>query len=496
MMVWLCGAVLSFAVILGGGTHAGFIGDVFVQMLSIPLLMMALWRLLEPARRDFQKIRVIFIPILAAIVLVGIQVLPLPFDVWAGGASFFPNDSESPLILPSRNWATLSISPQATWAAAASLIVPAAIFSAAGQLEFKDRLILTWLMLFLGGAALVLGFLQVAQGPASGLRFYEVTNPSEAVGFFANRNHFAAHLYVALVLGSLWFLGETHKFMKTRALYGRSTLLVTAAGVFLVSVMAGLAMARSRAGDFLAIAALGGIILLVFTQRGKEEGHSRGRRFSGGRMSILTILFAAVFAAQFGLGSILSRFQGDPAEDLRVPLAKTTTEAAFKALPFGTGLGSFVPVYATVEKEKDAFPGYANRAHNDFVEFFLEAGVIGVLLMLGFAAWFFYRCYKFWLRAAFKNSDPLLLHQRAATLIILLLLLHSAVDYPLRTCAMSAIFAFFCAILALDARAPQEAPAKPVRKPQKNNAPSQGIPVIERWGPDKQWPEGWQRTSG
>lgn len=283
--------------------------------------------------------------------------------------------------------------------------------------------------------------------------------------------------------------------MKTRALNGRSTLLLTAAGVFLVSVVAGLAMARSRAGVFLAIAALGGIVLLVLTQRGQEEGRGRKRHLSGGRLSILTILFAAVFAAQFGLGSILSRFQGDPAEDLRVPLAKTTTEAAFKALPFGTGLGSFVPVYATVEKEKDAFPGYANRAHNDFVEFFLEAGVIGVLLMLGFAAWFFYRCYEVWLRRAFRNNDPQILHQRAATLIILLLLLHSAVDYPLRTCAMSAIFAFFCGILALDARAPREAPAKPARKPLKSKTPSQETPVIERWGPDRQWPEGWQRAS-
>jgi hypothetical protein len=36
--------------------------------------------------------------------------------------------------------------------------------------------------------------LQVAQGPRL-LRLFAVTNLSEAVGFFANRNHFAALLF-------------------------------------------------------------------------------------------------------------------------------------------------------------------------------------------------------------------------------------------------------------------------------------------------------------
>src|SRR6516164_1973002 len=49
---------------------------------------------------------------------------------------------------------------------------------------------------------LIFGFLQMAQRPGSTLRFYDVTNPKEAVGLFANRNHFAAHLYVTLVLAA------------------------------------------------------------------------------------------------------------------------------------------------------------------------------------------------------------------------------------------------------------------------------------------------------
>ena len=75
--------------------------------------------------------------------------------------------------------------------------------------------------------------------------------------------------------------------------------------------------------------------------------------------------------------------KADPLEDLRVPLAGTTFEAALRSLPFGTGLGSFVPVYGVVEKESDIFAGFANRAHNDLAEILLETGVFGLILLAG-----------------------------------------------------------------------------------------------------------------
>ena len=50
----------------------------------------------------------------------------------------------------------------------------------------------------------ILGHFQVAQGQASPLRFYQFTNPTEAVGFFANRNHFAALIYSVVLLTAAW----------------------------------------------------------------------------------------------------------------------------------------------------------------------------------------------------------------------------------------------------------------------------------------------------
>ena len=313
------------------------------------------------------------------------------------------------------------------------------------------------------------------------------------MGFFANRNHFAAHLYVTLVLGAVWFANTSTQALEQGALTSRSTLWLTAAGVFLVSVAAGLAMARSRAGIVLAMAALIGIIAMLLRHRASEGNGHRGGAFSRRRLSILTILLAALFAAQFGLGSILSRFESDPLdEDLRFPLARTTLAMAYKSLPFGTGLGTFAPVYGAAEKDKDVVTGYANRAHNDLAEFVLETGIPGVFLLLAFFLWFSRRAYDVWFRPKSTENGQQALLQRAATLIVALLLAHSLADYPLRTTALSAIFAFFCAALASEAPVSQSGAVQKRRSSRDVTSPKVGLPV-ERWGSDIRWPESWHK---
>ncbi len=490
--MWLCGIVLVLAILLGGGTRAGFMGDIIVQLFSVPLLALSLWSFFKFRQLSGRQRRVILYFASGIIVVIAVQLLPLPFEFPAIGGSLAGRPSDLGFLGLGGFWSTISGTPQATWAAAASLIVPAAVFFAGLQLSLRHRILITWLLLFLGGLSLLLGFAQMTQGPGSGLRFYSVTNPTEAVGFFANRNHFAAHLYVTLVLTAVWHATTTGQTLKIGAFTSRSILWSAASAVFLVSVVAGLAMARSRAGVFLAMIALAGVILMVLRQR-KEREHEPMRSLTVGRMSILAVLFAIFFAAQFGLGSILSRFEGDQLEDLRIPLATATFKAALRSLPFGTGLGSFVPVYATVENDKDVLVGYANRAHNDFAELFLETGVLGVILLLAFLVWFFPRAYDVWGRRKFNGHDFELLLQRASALIIFLLLAHSLVDYPLRTTALSSVFAFFCAVLATEASdfKDEASPQKPRRFADRN--PPLRVAPSEKWGSELHWPEGWQK---
>ncbi len=495
MLAWLCGIVLAVSVLLGGGTHAGFLGDVVVQLISVPLLATSLWCFSSFGEINEDQRRAILFFCCGIILVFVIQLLPLPFGLPSLGGALTASTAGLEILGQGGSWARISTTPQATWAAAASVLVPASIFFAGLQLSLRHRLAVAWLLLFLGGFSLLLGFLQMAQGPGSGLRFYDVTNPREAVGLFANRNHFAAHLYVTLVLAAAWYATTMRQTLGIGSSTSRSTLWSTAAAVFFVSVVAGLAMTHSRAGVFLAMVALVGVILMVLRQHKDRDSAPVRSGLTVGRMAVLAVLFSVFFAAQFGLGSILSRFQGDRSEDLRLPLAATTFETAVRSLPFGTGLGSFIPVYAAVEKDDNAFAGYANRAHNDLAEILLETGLIGLILLLIFLVWFIRKARDVWLARKFNGHDPQLLLQRAATLIIFLLLAHSLVDYPLRTTALSSIFAFFCAVLVTEASNPKEETIPHKRRRPVNSKPSLLPTAGEKWGSGLNWPEGWQKPS-
>jgi O-antigen ligase len=496
MLFYLCGAVLTAAIVAGGGTHSGFLGDVAVQLLAIPLLCAALWPAFSQENPHRESARLALRVCGFAAIAIAIQLIPLPFDYWSGGAYLLSASSEWPSAAEGTATPyTISLTPAASWAAAVSLIVPLSIFASAVQLPFRQRMQLCFLLAGLGALSLGLGFLQVAQGGASSLRFYEITNPTEAVGFFANRNHFAALLNVTLVLAALWLWIAAEASLQGRGPGSRSILWLSGAAAFLVADAAGLAMARSRAGIILAMLALLGIVLMALRQpRPAQESR---RRLSASRLSFAATLFALLFAVQFGLGSMLSRLENDPLQDLRVAFNRTTFKTALDALPFGTGLGSFTHVYAAVEKNEDAFTGFANRAHNDLAELFLETGLVGGGLLLAFLAWYAVRSYQAWSmrRPQGDAIEPML--ARAASLIIGLLLLHSLVDYPLRTTALGATFAFFCAILAVPALPnrddrQRQRPHRPQRAPER--PPQAFAKQPEKWGVDAHWPESWRKV--
>jgi hypothetical protein len=125
-----------------------------------------------------------------------------------------------------------------------------------------------------------------------------------------------------------------------------------------------------------------------------------------------------------------------------------TWKAARDLLPFGSGVGSFVPVYQLYETPALALPGfYINRAHNELLDVTLETGLAGLLLIGLFCFWLGLRLIKIW-RADTAWPLPVdALLARAAGCAIVLVLAHSLVDYPLRTAAISAVFALACGML-------------------------------------------------
>ncbi len=475
------------ALLLCGATRAEFLGDVAVQLIAVPILLFGLHHGLA-----LDRIRsLVVVVVLAALMLPALQLLPI------GIGRPTQDLATSGLVLATENlqWSITALAPQRLWSAWLSMLSPFTMFLAGLLFTTRERFVVVGAVLAVSAAAVLLGLLQVAQGPDSGLRLYGLMNATEAVGFFANRNHFAAFLYVSLVFCAVWIAAAVHAVDGAAWRKSRSLLTFITAVTLLVAIVAGLAMARSRAGIVLALAAMLGSGVMFALQH-RQTGSSRIARLGVGG-----IVFAALFTVQLGLERILSRFDLNPFEDLRVPVASTTWEAIVANLPFGTGLGSFVPVYATLERTDLLLSGYMNRAHNDFLEFLLEGGLPALLIMVACFGWYLVRSYDAWVGAFGTASPEARLLARAASIAIALLLAHSLVDYPLRTTALGVLFAFCAALLVpplfrdqprLSAAA---APGKP--RSQRRREAQQVQQTIkrtvprERFGAHTDWPDAW-----
>jgi O-antigen ligase len=517
LFVGLCALTLVACLLLGGGTTAGFLSDVALQLLSVPLLLVALWRLFDaPAIR---QARWALLFCLAVVLVPLLQVIPLPPGIWTALPGRELVAGAFKVAGRELTWLPISVSPHATWVSVLSLVPPVAMFLGTLLLTYRERRQLSLVLLAIGIVSVFVGLNQVAEGPGSALRFFEVTNPSEAVGFFANRNHFAALLYAVTLFAAAWAAnaaGELGVGLEQRRYDARLIVPALAGFTVMVALVAAQAMARSRAGLGLAIVALFGALAIALADRRTVSG------FTPVKFLLGTMALAGIFVTQFALYRVAQRFTSDPLEDARITFARRTFEAAQTYMPFGSGMGTFPTVYAAFEKPSDTLANtYANRAHNDVLELWLEAGVVGLALLCLFLIWLAVRLVKVWRGRMPGASEIDRSLARAATIVALLIVAHSFVDYPLRAGAMMAIMALACALpiaplsmtegeaTAKDQHVDIPAGRRPVSglspqggpEPAWRQEPSLGAeggatrPAGERWGKDVEWPKEWRQQT-
>jgi hypothetical protein len=514
--LYLCAIVMVASLVLGGGAGRGLLSDALLQLIAIPLLLVSLWRIFELSLTRQMRLALWFC--LAVAMLPLLQLIPLPPWLWTALPNRQPSAEAFDIIGHAVPWMPISVSPKSTWLSALSLIPPFAIFLSTLLLSYRERRWLTIVVLAVGALSVFIGLLQVAQGENSPLRFFEISNRLEAVGFFANRNHFAALIYCLIVLAlgcmvqAISALRVPHDQRKKLFEYEfdtASVIAVVGSFVLLVILLSGAIMARSRAGLGLTIIALFGGFALGFLNR---------RVVATNKVMIGAISLVLIFSLQFGLYRVLERAP-DLLSDDRPIMASTTVEAARAYMPLGSGLGTFVPVYAMFEKREDVKDTYVNRAHNDFLEMWLEAGVLGLILVGLFVIWLLRRSIEIWRSPPAPGAsefDWSLV--RAATMVPALLLAHSLVDFPLRTGAMMSIMAFACALLIEPpaGAAREELQAVPERtrrretqelkpafaasreiEPAASTRTSDGPArsLGERWGSDIEWPKEWSKTT-
>ena len=105
-------------------------------------------------------------------------------------------------------------------------------------------------------------------------------------------------------------------------------------------------------------------------------------------------LVATVFAAR---DLALDRLVGDwGGVETRTQNLGDYVRMATDFMPFGSGAGSFDPVYRIYEPAAALRPNFLNHAHNDLAQLAIEYGVPGLLLLAGLLSWWVWRSWRAW----------------------------------------------------------------------------------------------------
>lgn len=442
---WATAFLLSAAVVLGGGGSPSPAFELALQLVFAgSLLVFGFVRAIRPAL--FADVPSATAWLISGLVLAVplLQLVPLPPAVWQALPGRGMELAALKLAGAESMWMPLSMTSDRTLAALLAMVPPVVLLLLASSLTLYLRRALLLVVLALGAASILLGAAQLAAGEGTAFRLFDYTHEGYLVGFQASRNiQVDFLLLVLLCVPALAAFAPAGLPPVARLALVPGALLLVLAAVFFTG---------SRAGIAITPIALG---LTAFSLRHQFSRMPVARLAAVG--AVILALVAGV--ALFGGGAntkVLERFA--LTEDGRQDLWIDTSYAIGQHWPAGSGMGSFIPVFHAAERLETLDPSLPVRAHNDWLEFTLEAGLpgIAVLIAIGLllARALYLSCpYRF---PKDKPGDALTWYFAVGALTVLAL--HSIVDYPLRSMSMACLAAVAAALaLPLPRRKPTEA---------------------------------------
>ena len=425
--------LLTAAFLTGGSSQIAGLDDTFVQLLALPVLAAALWLL---ARQPASMLRNLALGAAALIALVPlVQLLPLPARIWQlpEARQLLARDIAVLGTVPDLHWSLdTSATRQALW----FLLPPMAAFCATLTLGTDSHGRLLRLVMLLALSSLLLGFVQLGVPQESLLNpFPQLT--ARLNGIFANQNHQSISLVVAMVIALVGMFGSLSHVHEGR----RQAWAPWALGFAAILALCALPLTGSRAAVLIAVFAVAAVPLSM--------GFFGGRRLREGRWARAGLV-ACLALIGLGVWGTVGWMQVDAVDELRAPLRAATFALGNEHVPLGTGVGAFVPAFEQAIPDALLLPNYVNHAHNEYLQWWMEAGWLGVLVMALALAVLVAASV-----AAFRSGRQGSLPAIASVLGLAALLLHSWVDYPLRTGSLATVAGLLAGVVVARAASPR-----------------------------------------
>jgi O-antigen ligase len=421
--------VYLFLCLILGGSAQGIWENMALQLLGLCIIA---WAAASAAGKPIAApARHLLIIAALAIALVTIQMVPLPPTLWPHLGGRGPVVEGFRILGLGTPWVPISLAPYRSFDMLLGLIPPLALFVAVVSLRAYRPSWLAAALLAGTIAGVVLGALQVTGSGAAGSSnwyLYAESSYGLATGFFANANHMADLLVCTLPFIAALIASARGANRQRNA----GIVLGVVAAALLIVV--GIALNHSRAVYGLTPPVLAASALIPLPQR------SPWRRWTVLALAVLVVGAVAALGTTSVRSSAFGNNTATSVESRQEMLAKSS-DAIRDFMPWGSGLGTFRSVYQLYENPTQVTNTYVIHAHDDYVELAIETGLPGVLLMFAFLLWWARAVWRAW---SFADSG---VWARAASIASGAILVHSLVDFPLRTAAISTVLAMCLALL-------------------------------------------------
>lgn len=263
-----------------------------------------------------------------------------------------------------------------------------------------------------------------------------------ATGTFINRNHLAGYLEMALACGigllvsSLGRNGSRNWRARMRA--GLDAVLgpKMRLRIFLAFMVIALVLTRSRMGNtafFLALPTCGLLYMVL------EKKINWGAIILFASLMLVDFLIVGQW---FGFDELAQRLEGTSTQtETRDEVVRDSLVLLDDNLVTGTGLGTYYTAYPAYQQSD--VRGYYDHAHNDYLQFAIELGLVGytpLALLVIASAWMA-------VAAMVQRRNKLAKGVAfAAAMGILALMIHSAVDFNLQMPANALLFVFILSL--------------------------------------------------
>jgi O-antigen ligase len=463
MKKWL--EVLLALVIVGATVAFGGVQVITYSIVEVVLFALVLLLLWKQTQQGAINLPLPVWPVLF-VLLVVLQIVPLPSSLVGYLSPGRLVDFQLPGTQSSvPTWITLSVYPHATLDALMRLLAYLSAFVLAAYVfDFrKGKSTLLRLLILLGCFEAAYGIVQYVTGWQQIFTYTKKFDLEEATGTFINRNHFAGFLELVLpfVLAYAFYHFQAWSSRRYSRMSGESSGRGSAEQVLfyiflLVIMVVAVIFSRSRMGILVTIFTIIALALLA---------QLRVRRKIWMLGILLFVGCVVGYGLWIGLGPVLSRFEivGEPGYlriEGRFAIWRDVLHQIRSFPALGSGLGTFGVVYRGFQTTLVNLK--VDHAHNDYLEFASDTGVVGAALL-------FLPIFYLLARMAVSFLDDPRSYRRAVTLgcigSTIAILLHSVADFNLQIPGNALLFAVILGIgyrvACLDRRAEPEAGPAP-----------------------------------